>query len=154
VAQALLKQGRGVLQGGPRAAGLHLAVLLGPALGRGVPGPGAEALAQRQPGPQEGDGGPQRSARQAQGAVDGLGAALGVAALLLDDGLADQRPVVVGCQAVPATQQGQGLVHLPLAVMQAGQPVVSRQAARGQAQQYQGAGAGGVLAAGLLLVAR
>ena len=54
-----------------------------------------DTLAQGQLGPEVSHRGTQGALGQAQGLVDDFGPALDVAALLLDDGLADQRPVIV-----------------------------------------------------------
>ncbi len=74
--------------------------------------------------------------RQPQGAVDGLGTTVGVAALLLDDGLAHQRPMIGRGQAVPAGEEGHGPIHVATTVVQARQPIVSGDARRVQAEQH------------------
>ncbi len=72
----------------------------------------AESGLHRQAGAEEGDRRPLPALRQAQRPVDGLGTGRGVAALLLDDRLADQRPVIDRVKAMPAGQQRGRPVHV------------------------------------------
>jgi hypothetical protein len=143
VAEALAQQppgGQQRLAGGLVGAGRRLL---------GVTPP-LRHLLDRQPRPEEGDRGAQRPGGQAQGAVDDLRPAAGVAVLLLDDRLANQRPVVGWRQPLPAAEQLGGPVQLAGAVVQARQPVVGRDAGWRQAQQHLGAGPGRALLARLL----
>ena len=130
LAEALLQQSLRGGQGGVRDGG---GVLLWP-WGR------LHAFAQRQFGPEKSHGGPERAAGQAQGAVDDLRPALRVAALLLDDRLPDQRPVVRRGQQPPLVEQFDGPVQGAAAVVQARQPIVGRQTRRRQLQQHLHAG--------------
>ena len=85
---------------------------------------------------EEGDGRSFGAARQAQRPVDRGGTAFGVAALLLDDRLTHQRPMIVRRQLLPAGQQRDGAIHVAAAIVQTRQPVVALDAVRRQFQQH------------------
>src|SRR5579884_1293203 len=85
----------------------------------------AEGFAQGQPRSQESNRRPDRAARQTERAIDSLRAAQSIAALLLDDGLPYQGPMIVRFQTMPAGQESHGLVHVAVTIVQTCQPIMA-----------------------------